>query len=476
MAESENILLHRFVATGDAAAFSEIVRRHAGLVYGACLRVLEDKDKAADATQETFFQLLRHAGQITGSIPAWLHRVATGKAVDLIRKDSSRRQREAEYADLKHHEATKWEDLSRYVDEALNDLDDQTRAILIQYFFEGRSMTDLAGDRGISHPTVSRRIESGVTQLREKLRRRGVIVAAATLGSLLGQNAAEAAPALVLKELGKMALVGGKAAVASAGGSAATTSGAKVLPMYIGITTTAKVKIIAAAAAIAVAVGGVVTYKHITREPKQADLTPATSMQEHLPAGNPRTTSRPGKVSANPDLSEAAPPSQDAPKVAATEEKSRTDATPMGYGGFSYGMAMAGTRPVENAESKEIDLSSPKATITSFAKLLAAGDLDRMAECFIDGAEDLGDMREIMQSDDPRFEEEKRVLESIGPPIEITDTREHENGLGVTWTFTVNKAFTIREGGTEIVWEAGDTFEMDARLVNVAGKWLIAGI
>jgi DNA-directed RNA polymerase specialized sigma24 family protein len=46
--ENESILLQRFAKTGDPEVFSEIVRRHAGLVYGACLRILADKDRAAD--------------------------------------------------------------------------------------------------------------------------------------------------------------------------------------------------------------------------------------------------------------------------------------------------------------------------------------------------------------------------------------------------------------------------------------------
>jgi hypothetical protein len=82
----------------------------------------------------------------------------------------------------------------------------------------------------------------------------------------------------------------------------------------------------------------------------------------------------------------------------------------------------------------------------------------------------------VLDSSDPRFEEMRRCLQSIGPPVEVTDIVQDENGLGVTWTFTVNEAFTIREGGREMIWEQGDTFEMDAHLVNVQDKWLIAGI
>ena len=65
MVRDEAILLQRFVASGDAGAFSEIVRRYASLVYSACLRILGDKETAADATQETFFQFLKNANTIT---------------------------------------------------------------------------------------------------------------------------------------------------------------------------------------------------------------------------------------------------------------------------------------------------------------------------------------------------------------------------------------------------------------------------
>ncbi len=71
-------------------------------------------------------------------------------------------------------------------------------------------MTDIAEKFGISQPTVSRRIESGINSLRDKLKSRGVIVQAALLAGLLMENSVRAAPASIMKELGKIAIAGGK--------------------------------------------------------------------------------------------------------------------------------------------------------------------------------------------------------------------------------------------------------------------------
>ena len=106
--------------------------------------MLADADQAADATQETFFQLVKKADEVTGSIPGWLHRVAVAKAVDLIRSDARRRRREQVYADAQSVPDATWREISPYVDETLGNLDDRTRAVLIGHFLEGRSMTALA--------------------------------------------------------------------------------------------------------------------------------------------------------------------------------------------------------------------------------------------------------------------------------------------------------------------------------------------
>ena len=79
-------LLQRFIRHNDGRAFAELTRRYGDMVYAVCLRILGDHARAADATQETFLQLLRSAKAVTGSLGAWLHRVALTKSIDLARR------------------------------------------------------------------------------------------------------------------------------------------------------------------------------------------------------------------------------------------------------------------------------------------------------------------------------------------------------------------------------------------------------
>ncbi len=289
MLEAENILLNRFVTTGDSEAFSQIVRQHAGLVYGVCLRILRDRDKAADAVQETFIQLLSNAGSVTGSLPGWLHRVATNLSIDRIRSDSSRRRREARYAEDRVENTPQWAELSGCVDKEMDALDEQTRDILIRHFFEGHTTRSIGRTMDISQATVSRRIESGVGRLRARLKKRGIIAGAAALSGLLAENAAQAAPSLVVKELGKIAIVGGPAAVATS--SATASAAAKVAAG--GLLPGIKAKVTAVAAIIAIGAGFALIYHHLAGPTNSPNISGGAPPQVRGAGGMMATVSVP---------------------------------------------------------------------------------------------------------------------------------------------------------------------------------------
>src|ERR1043165_4130638 len=118
------------------------------MVYGTGLRITGDAHHAADVTQETFFQLLQNAGRITGSLGGWLHQVATHRAIDVIRRDRSRRLREQAYTEQAAVETDSWADVSPLVDEALSELDAASRDLIIRHFLQGKTMVDIAADDG----------------------------------------------------------------------------------------------------------------------------------------------------------------------------------------------------------------------------------------------------------------------------------------------------------------------------------------
>ncbi len=475
-ASSEDVLLKRFVSAGDAGAFSQIVHAHAGLVYGVCLRILGDKERAADATQETFFQLLRGAGQIKASVPAWLHRVATRKAVDMIRSDSSRQRTEAEYADRKVREIDTWQDLAPHVDQALNALAEEARDLLVEYYFENRSMADIAAEKGVSHPTVSRRIEAGRVQLREAFRKKGIVVAAAALGSLLTENAAQAAPAAVVAELAKIALLGANSASASASLSiaAAPSASGETASAFVA---TAKTKLIVAVVVGAIAVTGTIIYKHSATKPGPSELqddNPRTTVRQssEIARSNPVTPVSVPEESPAEELVE--PVAQDSPQ-SRDSQLAPVSSEPMGAAigaVFSEPSSSASEETVDEQPKYEFDLSTPQAAVQTFVRMFSSGDYESVMACVLPDGTDYEDIQETVNAgpDDSDYEV-KLLFQSLDPeaemPVRIKDQTPQRTS--VAWFVTFKSDFII-EGH---LFPAGSQMELDSTLVEQDGKWLI---
>jgi RNA polymerase sigma-70 factor (ECF subfamily) len=75
------------VGHGDAPAYRELVRRHAGNLRRFAGRLLRDAAEADDVVQETFLRLWQRAADYTPAarVGTWLHRIAHNLAVDRLR-------------------------------------------------------------------------------------------------------------------------------------------------------------------------------------------------------------------------------------------------------------------------------------------------------------------------------------------------------------------------------------------------------
>jgi len=207
--DADLALLRSYGESNDSQAFSQLVQRYVHAVYATSLRIVGDPARAEDISQETFFRLMRRPHDVTQNVGAWLHRTATHLALDAIRSDTARRKREIVYTRECTREASTWAELSPAVDQALSELPEELRDLLVQHFLVGRTQADLAHDANVSPATISRRVQDGLEELRRHLRLKGVYALPAALGALLANVSTRHAPASLLRELGKMAMCSG---------------------------------------------------------------------------------------------------------------------------------------------------------------------------------------------------------------------------------------------------------------------------
>jgi RNA polymerase sigma factor (sigma-70 family) len=206
MAQSDAVLFDKWRNSKDADAFAELLSRHANMVYGACLRVVKNANTAEEVAQDCFMELMKGPGGVR-SVGGWLHTVATRRALDRMKAEGRRSEREAAYAATADTtvEAT-WDDTREFVDEAIASLPEELRVPIVLRFLEARPQKDIAEELALSRSAVQRRIDKGVDLVRESLAERGVMCTAAALTTLFESLPAEAAPPGLLAELGKHAL------------------------------------------------------------------------------------------------------------------------------------------------------------------------------------------------------------------------------------------------------------------------------
>ncbi len=221
MSTNDLMLLERWAVARDAEAFAEIVSRYSGMVYNTARRVLGNRADAEDVTQECFLELARMSVRIRASLGGWLHAMATSRALDRVRKDARRRNREAQHAACTAGvRAYDWAEAQEILDEAVAALPPEWREPLVEHFFLGRTHDAIAHELGLSRSGVTLRIQRGVEEVRQWLERRGVAIGAGALVAGLTALPSEAVPATLATALGKLALLG--APTAQPGAAAAS--------------------------------------------------------------------------------------------------------------------------------------------------------------------------------------------------------------------------------------------------------------
>jgi RNA polymerase sigma-70 factor (ECF subfamily) len=190
---ADDVLLERFTARREQAAFEALVRRHGPLVFGVCRRVLQHEQDAEDAFQAVFCLLARKASTLRRgtTVGGWLYAVAWRVARKAKTLQARRRMRESELPDVPAPDNTPewlWRDLWPILDEEVNRLPERYRRPFVLCHLEGKSNEEVAAELRCALGTVSSRLTRARQRLRARLTRRGMVLSAKMLAAALNPH------------------------------------------------------------------------------------------------------------------------------------------------------------------------------------------------------------------------------------------------------------------------------------------------
>jgi RNA polymerase sigma factor (sigma-70 family) len=229
-------LLVAFVERGSEKAFTALVNRYTDLVHSAALRqVRGDIHLARDVAQAVFTDLARRASGLRErrTLTGWLYTSTRYAAVQVLRSESRRLQRETEAHHMNELSSPsmpeEWERVRPVLDDVMGELaDDERESILLRYF-EGRAYAEIGRTFLISENTARMRVERALDKLHGLLARRGVTSTAGALGVVLAQQAVAAGPTGLAADLAASAL----AALPAGSGFLAAFLGAKAQVAWV---------------------------------------------------------------------------------------------------------------------------------------------------------------------------------------------------------------------------------------------------
>ena len=171
--------LYLALKAGQTAALGILYDRHAGLVYGIALKVLENPQEAEDLTQDIFLNFVKIGSYdpSRGSLRTYLAILTRSRAVDRVRSRSNTREllkkwghsREEETATDSLLEKVSRSEQSQEVKAALAQLSEEQQQILRMAYYDGLSQSEIANQLEIPLGTVKARARRGLLKLRQAL-------------------------------------------------------------------------------------------------------------------------------------------------------------------------------------------------------------------------------------------------------------------------------------------------------------------
>lgn len=191
-AEEERDLLMA-AREGDSHAFALLVKQHDRQVLSQALNFIRDRDQALDIYQEVFMRAYRglNSFRFDCRFASWLRKITVNVCLSTVAREGrssklvlreSRLSLSTDGEEDNQNPLTRAEDrgpdsyrktlsreLRNRIEEAVEELSPQQRAVFVQKHFEGRTLGEIANSMEIATGTVKKHLFEAVRKMRERL-------------------------------------------------------------------------------------------------------------------------------------------------------------------------------------------------------------------------------------------------------------------------------------------------------------------
>lgn len=186
--DSVDSLVHS-AQNGDRSAFKVLYERYHQSVYRTTYRLLGDRMRAEDVTQEVFVSIFQKLNSFNfeSAFKTWCYRITVNACYDLMRKQERRSKYnkgsldpDAYEPELESSKQSRPEqklnrkELSEIIDEKLQSMHEDLKTAFILREFEHLSYADIAEVMECSEGTVASRLARARNQLAEHLTKLGI--------------------------------------------------------------------------------------------------------------------------------------------------------------------------------------------------------------------------------------------------------------------------------------------------------------
>ena len=170
---SEENLLRAFVESGDSTFFGELYRRYIPLVYGLCLKYLNNGEAAQDAVMDIFEALVEKVPQYEiNNFRTWLYSVAKNHCLQVLRKDKQLNYINIDEVVVENQAIFTLTDIPQSQEETealeycLTTLPEEQRVSINYFFYDDKSYADIVELTGFALTKVKSYIQNGKRNLK----------------------------------------------------------------------------------------------------------------------------------------------------------------------------------------------------------------------------------------------------------------------------------------------------------------------